>query len=383
MIKKDFIYVGIILLLIFLAIFYLQKNQQRPQPQEAPITAYDADREKYDWNITEVATNLEVPWDMALAPNKDIFITERPGRLKILTKNGEVKTVASLPQVASVGESGLTGLALHPDFSKNGYIYLYYTYRKSGGIFNRVSRFIYKNTQISDETIILDQLPGGVIHNGGRLRFGPDKKLWVLTGDGAKPDTAQNMESLGGKVLRINDNGSVPSDNPVKGSLIYSLGHRNPQGLDFHPLTEEILVTEHGETAHDEINLIKPKANYGWPIVKKCFSDNPQYASPILCSEEQTYAPSGSAFIGSKIWRLRDSFFFAGLRGQLLERLEIINGQVTARETVVKDQYGRLRGVLADPKEGVLYVSTSNRDGRGNPKTGDDKILKIQPKLVN
>ncbi len=375
-IKKDIIYVGIILLLIFLAVFYLQKNQQKPKPQESPITAYDADSEKYEWEIIEVATNLEVPWDMALLPNGDIFITERPGRLKLLTKEKELSQIATLSQVTSVGESGLTGIALHPDFSKNGYLYLYYTFRESGGIFNRVSRFTYKNNKILDEIVILDKLPGGVIHNGGRLRFGPDQKLWVLTGDGAKPDLAQNMASLGGKVLRINDDGTAPSDNPIKGSLIYSLGHRNPQGLDFHPLTEELIVTEHGETAHDEINLIKPKANYGWPNVKKCFSDDPQYTSPILCSVEQTYAPSGGAFI-------RNSFFFAGLRGQLLERVEIINGKVAARETIIKDKYGRLRGVLADPKEGVLYVSTSNRDGRGNPQKGDDKILEIAPKLVN
>ncbi|HCB22868.1 TPA: glucose sorbosone dehydrogenase [Candidatus Daviesbacteria bacterium] len=354
-IKKDFIYVGIILLLIFLAVFYLQKNQQKLKSQEVPV---------YAWEITEVAGNLEVPWDMALSPNKDIFITERPGRLKLLTKDGQVKIVATLPQVASVGESGLTGLALHPNFSQNSYLYLYYSYREGGELFNRVSRFTFRNDSLSDEQIILDKLPGGNIHNGGRLRFGPDNKLWVLTGDGGHADLAQNMQSLGGKVLRINDNGSDPE--------IYSLGHRNPQGLDFHPLTKESVVTEHGQAAYDEINLIKQGGNYGWPIVKKCFSDDPQYTSPILCSGEQTWAPSGAAFLGN-------SLFFAGLRGQLLERVEIINGQVTARETIIKDTYGRLRGVLADQKEGVLYVSTSNLDGRGNPKPGDDKILKIRP----
>jgi len=320
-IKKDFIYVGIILLLIFLAVFYLQKNQQKLKSQEVPV---------YAWEITEVAGNLEVPWDMALLPNKDIFITERPGRLKLLTKDGQVKIVATLPQVASVGESGLTGL--------------------------------------SNELVIVDQLPGGNIHNGGRLRFGPDNKLWVLTGDGGQADLAQSMNSLGGKVLRIDDDGSSPE--------IYSLGHRNPQGLDFHPLTGQPLVTEHGQTAYDEINLIKQGGNYGWPIVKKCYSDDPEFTPPILCSEEQTWAPSGAAFLGN-------SLFFAGLRGQMLERVEIIDGQVASRETIIKDTYGRLRGVLADPKEGALYVSTSNRDGRGNPKQGDDKILKIQSKLID
>lgn len=322
------------------------------------------DQEKYTWEITEVAANLEVPWDMTLLPNGDIFITERPGRLKVLTK-GKVELVATLPQVASIGESGLTGLTLHPDFSKNSFIYLYYSYSQGGEVLNRVSRFTYQET-LTNEQIILDKLPGGTIHNGGRLRFGPDGKLWVLTGDGGNSELAQSMKSLGGKVLRIDD----------RKALIYSLGHRNPQGIDFHPVTGEPVITEHGQSAYDEINLIKQNDNYGWPIVKKCYSDDPQYTSPILCSGEETWAPSGAAFLGN-------SFFFVGLRGQLLERLEIANGKVVGRETIIKDTYGRLRGVLADPKEGVLYISTSNRDGRGVPKTGDDKILKITPKLAS
>ena len=365
LIKKNLVYIAVILLLVVLVVFNLQKNQQKEKAQsESSTAAYDADQEKYEWEITEVAGNLEVPWDMALLPNKDIFITERLGRLKLLARSGEVKTLATLSKVASVGESGLTGLGLHPDFSQNGYLYLQYTYREDGNLFNRVSRFTFKNDSLSNEQIILDQLPGGNIHNGGRLRFGPDNKLWVLTGDGGQADLAQSMNSLGGKVLRINDDGSNLE--------IFSLGHRNPQGLDFHPLTRQLVVTEHGQAAYDEINLIKQGGNYGWPIVKKCYSDDPQYTSPILCSGEQTWAPSGAAFLGN-------SLFFAGLRGQLLERVEIIDGQVENRETIIKDTYGRLRGVLADPKEGVLYVSTSNRDGRGNPKSNDDKILKIRP----
>lgn len=356
-IKKYLLFIIIIFSLSIVLAFGLQKKEQREQSQPTPV-ASKAIQEKYEWKIEEVVINLEVPWDMALAPNGDIFITERPGRLKVL-KKGKVETLASLTQVVSISESGLLGIALHPDFSQNSFIYLYYSYRQGGEILNRVSRFTYQET-LTNEQIILDKLPGGSIHNGGRIRFGPDKKLWVLTGDGGNPQLSQNMKSLGGKVLRMDN------DTPQ----IYSLGHRNPQGLGFHPVTGEPVVTEHGQSAYDEINLIKPKANYGWPNVKECYSEDPQYTSPILCSGEQTWAPSGAAFLGN-------SFFFAGLRGQLLERVEIKNGEVTSRETIIKGTYGRLRGVLADPKERVLYVSTSNRDGRGNPKAGDDKILKI------
>lgn len=372
--------VCIIAALILLAIYFLKENSPKAAQVQPPLTAYDADKEIYEWEITEIASGLKVPWDMALSQNGDIFITEREGKVKLLTKEGNVKTIASLPEVASIGESGLTGIALHPDFDTNKFIYLYYTFREGGAIYNRVSRFTYQGGQLKDEKIILDKLPGGVIHNGGRLKFGPDRKLWVLTGDASRSELAQKLDSLGGKVLRMNDTGIVPLDNPIESSLIYSLGHRNPQGLDFHPLTEELIVTEHGETAHDEVNLIKAKANYGWPIVKRCFGEVSSYISPILCSEQETYAPSGAAFIGSKNWRLRNSLFFAGLRGNLLERIEIINGKVTERETIIKGKYGRLRGVLADPKLGILYVSTSNLDGRGTPGDRDDKILKITPK---
>lgn len=356
------------------------------QPTNSPkeqITAYDADREKYSWDIEVLASNLEVPWDLALTDEGDMFITERGGKVKLLKKGVKVaQTIADFSQVASVGESGMTGITLHPDFKKNKYVYIYYTYRSGGEILNRVSQFTYQNNQLTDENIILDNLPGGVIHNGGRIKFGPDKKLWILTGDGARPNFAQDLNSLGGKVLRINDDGSIPGDNPFKDSPVFTLGHRNPQGIGFHPLTEQPVTTEHGETAHDEINLIKIGKNYGWPEEKRCFSDDPRFENPLLCSGELTWAPSGGAFIGSKIWRLRNSYFFAGLRGQLLERIEIVNNAVTERETIIKDTYGRLRAVLADQKEAVLYVTTSNLDGRGDPKEGDDKILKITPKKV-
>lgn len=346
---KRILLILLLIILVLLVLFNLPKAQKEEKPSEP---------QKSEWKIEEVATNLEVPWDMALAPGGDIFITERPGRVKILTK-GKVELVANLTQVTSVTESGLTGIALDPDFSQNNFIYLYYSYSQGGEILNRVSRFTYQET-LTNEQIILDKLPGGSIHNGGRIRFGPDGKLWILTGDGGKPELAQSRQSLGGKVLRIDDNKPI----------IYSLGHRNPQGIGFHPVTGEPVITEHGASGYDEINLIKQNGNFGWPNVKRCYSDDSQYTSPILCSEETTWAPSGAAFLGN-------SFFFAGLRGQLLEKIEIKNGQVTARETIIKDTYGRLRAVLADPKEGVLYVSTSNRDGRGIPKSGDDKILKI------
>lgn len=377
---RNVIVIFIILGLLGVGIYLFKSNQSTESTgPKSPPQAYDSDAEKYSWDIQTVASGLEVPWDLALDGDK-LYITERPGRLKVL-EDGQVKTIATLPQVVSVGESGLTGMALHPDFAQNDYIYLYYTYRDAGQILNRVSRFTLKNNGLQDEKIILDSLAGGSIHNGGRLRFGPDGKLWVLTGDAARPALAQQSNTHEGKVLRMNDDGSVPADNPTKNSLIFSLGHRNPQGLAWHPLTEELLAAEHGETAHDEINIIKPNNNYGWPEVKRCNSDDPRFTNPILCSGQETYAPSGIASFGVSIWRLRNSFVFAGLRGNLLERIEVVNGKVGERETIIKGAYGRLRSVLID-KDGNIYVGTSNKDGRGGPTNEDDRILKITPKLV-
>lgn len=373
-VKRDLPYLLTIAgLLIIIGLLIPQRVQR-----EYFSPAYDADEENYNWEIEEFATGLEVPWDMAFTPDGDLFVTERPGRVKLLRTGGHVDTVAELPQVSSVGESGLTGIALHPKFNENQHVYLYYTYRDQGTILNRVSRFTFRDGQLRDEQYIVNNLRGGAIHNGGRLRFGPGGKLWILTGDAARPNLAQDPNALEGKVLRANADGSVPSDNPTPGSLVYSLGHRNPQGLDWHPLTEELIVSSHGETAHDEINLIEPNGNYGWPIFKKCEETSP-YIPPILCTGSETLAPSGIAFYGTDIWRLRNSLFFVGLRSGILERVEIIDSKVAARETIVKGKFGRLRGIVRGPDD-ALYISTSNHDGRGEPQEGDDKILRVIPR---
>lgn len=377
---------GILLFTLATASYYFFtnfsfENRLDTTPTQVSPQSQEAVDQQYIWEITDLATGLEVPWDLSFTPEKELFITERTGRVKLLKRDGEIATVATLSQVVSTGEAGLTGIALHPNFSTNGYVYLYYTYRSGREILNKVSRYTYRNERLSGEKTILDKLPGGSIHNGGRLKFGPDEKLWILTGDAAKPELAQDPNSLGGKVLRINDDGSIPADNPDRNSRVYSLGHRNPQGLDFHPLTEELVVTEHGESAYDEINLIKPDGNYGWPEIKRCDSNDPKLINPLLCSNDQTWAPSGGAFLGTEIDRFRNSYFFAGLRGQILERVDIVNDEVVEREVLIKDTYGRLRAVTTDG-EGNLYVTTSNKDGRGNPKQGDDRILKISPKKV-
>ena len=287
---RDLFYLAIIAGLVFFGFFFsFEKLPENRDAKQNDIVAYDADEEVYEWGIEVVATKLDVPWDLAFLPDERLLITERSGQLKIL-ENGVVKTIAALDNVASVGESGFTGLAIHPRFEENNFIYLYYTYRDAGQIFNRVSRFELTEGKIINETYIVNDLPGGSIHNGGRMKFGKDGMLWVLTGDAARPALAQDAQSLAGKVLRMKDDGSAPDDNPIQGSLVYSLGHRNPQGLDWHPLTEELIVLSHGETAHDEVNLVVPSGNYGWPQEKKC-KEEPPFIAPILCSGQVTKRP--------------------------------------------------------------------------------------------
>lgn len=367
---------GLIVVLIGGGI-YLTNRQIPPTPSVNNTLSEELENQDYEWKIEVIAQDLEIPWDMGLSDG-DLFITERVGRIKLL-KSGQLINIATLKNVYSKGESGLTGIALHPDFKTNHQLYLYYSFQNNGQTLNRVSRFNLSKNSLVDEKVILDNLPGGLIHNGGRLRFGPDQKLWVLTGDAGKEDLAQNLSSLGGKVLRINDDGTIPDDNPIKNSPVFSYGHRNPQGLDWHPESNELYVSEHGSSNFDEINLIRANQNYGWPQVRRCFSDDPTFQNPILCSEQTTWAPSGLAFFKTDIAKYKNSFIFAGLRGQLLQRVKVENGKIIEQETLIKEEYGRLRGVLAD-EQGNIYVSTSNKDGRGSLETGDDKILKVSLK---
>lgn len=323
------------------------------------------------WDITTVATNLDTPWDIAIASDGALYVTERHGSLKRIETDGRVTDLGRVPNVVEQSESGLTGIALDPAFGRNRWIYLAYSYRDSG-IKNRVSRFTLADDRMSDERILVDGLSGGPIHNGGRLRFGPDGKLWILTGDGGNASTAQDRESLGGKVLRINADGSIPSDNPFLDSPVYSLGHRNPQGLAWTD-SGTLYVSEHGNSAHDEINRIEREGNYGWPLDTRCGGSHG--TGPVFCTGTQTWAPSGLAFLPA-IADLSPSFFLATLRGSTLRRLEERNGQLVPVETVI-DGIGRLRAVTTAP-DGSLYVSTSNRDGRGQIRSGDDRILRIQ-----
>ena len=357
-------------------IFQPDYNEGAAEIGDEEGTAPVAEKGKYsvrelDYKVEVVAESLEIPWEIAFLPDGQILVTERPGRVALVNQG----TVTTILEVEHVGEGGLLGMELDPRFEENSLVYLYYTYREGAQLFNRVSRFVFKEDALQDEEVILDRIPGARFHNGGRIRFGPADLLYITTGDALKVDLAQQEDSLAGKILRIHADGSIPEDNPFANSPVFSYGHRNPQGLAWHPVTGQLYSSEHGPTRQDEINMILPGENYGWLMVS-CEEGPSQYQDPVVCYTEFTLAPSGMDFlILEEIQEV--PLFVAGLRGNMLMRIDFDReGQVLFQEPMFQD-WGRLRSVTCH--EGSLYMFTNNRDGRGVSGEGDDKIFRVTP----
>lgn len=308
-----------------------------------------------------IAQDLDTPWAMDFLPDGSMIFTERGGKVSIL-QNKTVKEVGNV-SVTENQESGLLGIAVHPNFTQNRYVYLYYT---QNGV-NKISRFTLNDT-LGNEQVLLDNIPSSPIHNGGRLKFGPDGKLYATTGDAGNSNIAQDTNSTGGKILRLNPDGSVPSDNPF-GNYVYSYGHRDPQGIAWNPQNGTLYASEHGSVMNDEINIITKGANYGWPNLEGN-QTAAGYVTPLRVYTNFTLAPSGIAFH-------RNHLYVAGLRGNQLRDLNLSDdGQSILGETALLTNLGRLRDVVEH--DGFLYICTSNKDGRGIPQSGDDKIIRIK-----
>lgn len=336
--------------------------------------------EEMPYRIETIAEGLYVPWAIAISNNGRLYFTERSGAIRVIDNGRLIKDplITFGPPFVSRGEGGLMGIALDPEYAQNHYIYVMQTYIADNQLYNRILRLKENNNTAQIDQIIIDKIPGGQVHNGGRIKVGPDQKLYITTGDAGNSDLAQDMNSLSGKILRLELDGSIPKDNPIPNSPIYSLGHRNPQGLAWN--SEDVLyASDHGAAAHDEINIIYPGANYGWPYVEgEETSTELVIQSPIMQSGNTTWAPSGMTFVTEGPWK--GQLLVAALRGEQLLDFSIDENGIDVKkvDSWLQNEYGRLREAVED-KDGTIYITTSNRDGRGAPSPSDDKIIRLVP----
>ncbi|MGW5262873.1 PQQ-dependent sugar dehydrogenase [Microbispora sp. NPDC004025] len=312
-----------------------------------------------------LVTGLTVPWAIAFLPGGDALVTERESaRLLRVTPRGEVRQAGVIEGVSASGEGGLLGVAVSPRFATDRFVFVYFT----AGDDNRIVRYRYDG-RLSDREVIVSGIPKGGIHNGGRLAFGPDGYLYASTGETGERGMAQDRNSLGGKILRMTTDGRPAPGNPF-GTLVWSYGHRNVQGLAWDD-RGHMYATEFGQNTYDEINLIEKGHNYGWPEVEGV-GGRSGYTDPLITWPTSEASPSGLAYARGALWA-------AALRGERLWRVPVdASGRAGRPAALYSGEYGRLRAVAAAP-DGILWVSTSNRDGRGSPKDGDDRILVVRP----
>jgi len=317
--------------------------------------------------LSTVATGLQVPWGITFLPGRggDALVAERTtGRIiRIARPGGRKSVVQKIPGVdVNAGEGGLLGLTVSPDYVKDKLVYAYFT----SGSDNRIVRFRLGGRP----KVILSGLKAGSIHNGGRIAFGPDGKLYATVGETGDTGLAQDRTSQNGKILRMNADGSVPGDNPFRGSRVWSLGHRNPQGLAWDS-KGRLWASEFGQNTFDEVNLIQKGHNYGWPTVEgRGSTRGGKFTNPKLTFRTSEASPSGDAIIANKL-------YIAGLGGQVLFRSTLKGTTAGKPVKLLAGKYGRLRTVIKAP-DGSLWIATSNRDGRGEPRRGDDRIVRLR-----
>jgi glucose/arabinose dehydrogenase len=338
-------------------------------------------------------TGLEVPWSLVFLPDGRALVSERPGRIRLIKGGAVAPRPYAAPDVAAQGEGGLMGLAVHPKFPGEPFIYAMYTYREKGELYNKVVRFKDQGDTGSPDRTIIDRIAGGRFHDGGRIAFGPDGMLYIATGETFKGRLAQDLGSLNGKILRVTPDGDVPKDNPFKGSPIWSYGHRNPQGLAWHPVTQDLFISEHGPSGesftfgNDEINVIGKGGNYGWPDLVAAVNQK-GYVDPLIVWRKAT-PPSGITFYHKgRLPHLENDLLVATLKSRALIRIKLHKESRDYKVTAIErwfatgeseGRYGRIRDVVQGP-DGYLYFLTNNRDGRGKPQENDDHIYRIMPK---
>lgn len=320
-------------------------------------------------SVEIVATNLQKPWAVDFADDR-IFFTEKIGKIRVIDSGILLAEPLANLHVVDVTDAGLLGLTLHPDFEKNHFLYVFYTYEEDNKLWNKVIRITESESKLTDALVIIDKIPGAEFDNGGVIKFGPDEKLYIATGDATDEHAAQDIQSLSGKILRLNDDGTIPSDNPFH-NPVFSYGHRNPQGLAWDK-SGNLYETEHGPTKNDEINLIKAGQNFGWPD-EECSGDK-NFVDSLTCYNP-SLEPAGIVFYSSNKLDLENDLVMATLRGTNLYKFTIDEGVITSQQSILGGA-GRIRDVNEGP-DGYLYILTGNTDGRGFPDKTDDKLFRI------
>ena len=326
-------------------------------------TPTDEGRLVPDGSVETVATDLAAPWSIAFTADGTPLVSERDtGRILEVVPDGSTREIGTVAGVAAAGEGGLLGLAVD-DLDR---LYAYST----GSSENRIDRFAVTGAPgslaLGDPETVLDGIPAARIHNGGRLAFGPDGMLYATTGDADQRPSAQNVDSLAGKILRMTPDGYPPADNPFEGSLVYSFGHRNPQGIGWAE-DGTMFASEFGQDTWDELNIIVPGGNYGWPEAEGTGGAERGFIDPVQQWNPDEASPSGLAVTGGTV-------FVTGLGGARLFTIDASAPETS--EQLLRDEYGRIRDVTVAP-DGTLWVLTNNTDGRGSPREGDDRILSL------
>ncbi|QIK67056.1 PQQ-dependent sugar dehydrogenase [Nocardioides sp. HDW12B] len=314
--------------------------------------------------VRTVAEGLQAPWGIVFLPDGSALVSERDTtRVVAVSPSGRVRPVGTVDEAAPQGEAGLLGLAASPTYDEDGLVFAYVSTADD----NRVVTMTYDGRELGEPDPVLTGIPNGFIHDGGRLLFDDEGMLFVSTGEIGEPELAQDPDSLGGKILRITPDGDPAPGNPVPGSPVWTLGHRNVQGLALDD-RDRLWATEFGQQTWDELNRIERARNYGWPVVEGS-GEQDEYRNPFVEWSTAEASPSGLAFLEGSLWA-------GALRGERLWQVPVTGDGVGEPRGWFVGDYGRIRTVAVSP-QGTLWVTTSNRDGRGEPQPGDDRILEL------
>jgi aldose sugar dehydrogenase len=393
---KSFVIAGLVIVLFAIGGVYFTSN--RSQKIHLPSMIKETVNknggvsrvtDSVDYDVEVFAENLYVPWSIVFTSDSRLLVSERDGKIRVINDgNLSEEPLHVFQEVSSDAEEGLMGMTLDPDYGTNRLIYVCYAYRKGSQLVDKVVQVQDQGDSVEILRTIIDAIPAARFHAGCRIKFGPDNKLYITTGDATNKQLAQNLDSLAGKILRINSDGSIPEDNPFPGSPIWSLGHRNPQGIDWHPESKELWSTEHGPSGFDgpgggdEVNAIVQGGNYGWPKVSHEEIAEPFEAPKIVYTPAAAPA-SGHFYYGTQFPQFTNNFLFGGLQTEGIHR--VVLTEDTPHEVILHEEIsgigdvGRVREVTEGP-DGYIYFSTSNRDGRGSVRPGDDKIYRLVPR---